>query len=72
MLNPWKKHQRRGRLLMTPEIIDYITRKDILREWAHLTLLERCDLIKLRFDVKLHRKTLSWWYKRNGISKTKP
>ena len=57
---------------MTKEIIDHITDPEVIRAWAHLTLVERCTQIQIKFGVKLHRQTLSSWYHRNQIVKTKP
>ena len=53
MAHPRKMNQKRGPVKMTKEIIDHVINPKTLREWAHLTLVERCKLIEEKFGVKM-------------------
>ena len=57
---------------MTREIIDHILDPKCLRGWAHLNMLERTTLVERLFDVKMTQQALGWWYRRNGVRKSKP
>ena len=72
MAHPRKMPQKRGPVKMTREIIDHITDPKILRGWAHLNLEERCCLVEAKFGVKMTGQALGWWYRKNGVTKTRP
>lgn len=49
-------------------IIACITSEEYLKKWALLSLVARCEQIKVEFGVTLSRYTLTQLYKRQKIS----
>lgn len=72
MAHPELMPHNRGKVKVTKEVIDHITDPTVLRSWAHLNLSDRCDLIDHEFGIRIRHQTLGWWYRRNGITWTKP
>ena len=57
---------------MTPEMVEYIGRKEVVRGWTGLSLDERAVKLHLRFpQVKIAGCTLRLYYKKLKI-KRKP
>jgi len=56
---------------LTLEQQQAICKKEKLKEWAHLTLRERCAMIEQLFGKKIAVCTLVNYYKRGRVSYTK-
>ena len=48
---------------MTDEIAAVLKDPKLLREWAHLSLDARCNLLKEQYNVQMSRYTLANYYK---------
>ena len=72
MANPHLMPRKRNTPKMTPEILDYVTDKAMLKAWAHLSLSERVLKIHEKFNVKMTQQTLGLWYRKNKIRWRKP
>ena len=72
MANPNLMPRKRNTPKMTPEILDYVTDKAMLKAWAHLSLSERVLKIHEKFNVKMTQQTLGLWYRKNKIRWRKP
>jgi hypothetical protein len=60
----------RSKKLGNPNIVKALTSKRLLREWAHHSLLRRCQLIKDLFSIKVSISTLRKFYLEHRISYT--
>ena len=49
------------------EIEEYLLSTDCLNNWAHLSILQRCEKIWQDFKVRIKRHKLQLFYKRNNI-----
>ena len=57
---------------LTPEIQEFISRKETLQEWVNLGLEERTVKIQERFGIKVCDKSLHAMYKKLNIRYLRP
>ena len=50
----------------------YLLHNRKLKEWMYYTLAERCDRIRTELGSEITATTLSKFYRKNPITKTKP
>ena len=63
-----KQHKGRPRKVLGSVLIEKkLLQENILLEWAHLSLKQRCEMIKKRFKVTTSVMTLHRFYKRNQL-----
>ena len=69
MIRKPRKSIRAGTAQLTNSFANdqWLLQPDTLRKWAHLTLLQRCAKIEVRFRVKRAHRTLAALYRRNNI-----
>jgi transposase len=60
-----KKHEYYDR------IIEFITNPEALKDWARLTLAQRCRIIKFKHQLELKSCSLWKYYRRNGVKYSK-
>lgn len=66
-------HRRGKERMLTPNQVAYLRNPKILKEWSHLSLYERTQLLKAKFEIpKMNPSTLRNYYLREKISFRKP
>ena len=64
---------RRSRWVLTPEMEAWITSGEVLQQMVHLSLEQRCEVIRQKYQLKLFSPfALSKLYRRTGISYRRP
>ena len=62
----------RPKLKIAGELRDYLLRDETLKQWAHLTIRQRCNMlthgeVEPQYQIKMPETTLRDFYRREGI-----
>ena len=67
-----RKRPKVGHIKLVPETIEYIISPETLKNWRHMTMHQRCDMLFHDRKVRISRTLLLTVYRENDIVRRKP